>query len=110
MSILQPRCPRCHGPSLFASLLKVRPFCPQCRLAFAKYQIGDGPAYFSVLLVGLLVMSSAGMVEYKWQPPYWLQAAIWLPAILLGTVLCLRWFRTLLITVELEHGIAPEEE
>jgi uncharacterized protein (DUF983 family) len=46
------RCPKCGEGALFRAYLKVVPQCPACALDFAQYRSDDGPAYFTILIVG----------------------------------------------------------
>ncbi len=100
MSLLSPRCPSCGETPLFASLLKVHNACAKCGLELGKHDAGDGPTFFAIVIVGFLVMTGAGIVEYKSTPPLWVHAALWIPLIFGGSVFCLRLFKTYLITLE----------
>ena len=42
---------------------------------------GDGPAIFIIMIAGAIVVGAALIVEVKYQPPFWLHAALWLPLI-----------------------------
>lgn len=103
-NLLQPRCPRCHKGALFSSLLKITARCPECGLSFEDNNAGDGPTYFTILFLGIGVTVLASIVEYKWQPPLWVHAALWVPFIMLGSIFCLRFFKSVLISLEYRHG------
>ena len=64
--------------------------CRVCGLDLGPLQTGDGPTGLVILLVGAIIAGSALLVEVAYQPPYWLHALIWVPAIL---VLCLGLLR-----------------
>ena len=51
------RCPRCGEGRLFSAYLKVVPTCPNCALQLTPYRADDGPAYFTILIVGHLVIA-----------------------------------------------------
>lgn len=51
------RCPRCGEGRLFSAYLKVNPTCPSCALELTQYRADDGPAYFTILIVGHLVIA-----------------------------------------------------
>ena len=53
---LQRRCPHCGQGPLFAGYLTVAPECAACGHANGLYRADDGPAYFTILLVGHLVV------------------------------------------------------
>jgi uncharacterized protein (DUF983 family) len=74
------RCPRCGDGTLFSSYLKMRSHCLTCELALEPYRADDAPAYFTILLVGHIVVPLVLMVErYGNQPPLWFHAILWLP-------------------------------
>lgn len=101
---LSPCCPHCGKGKLFASLFKVHKQCPECGLVFENANMGDGPAYFTVLVLGIVIMVLAGIVEVKLTPPMWVHAALWIPLILGGSVLCLRLCKIYLIHLEYKLG------
>jgi uncharacterized protein (DUF983 family) len=97
------RCPRCGRGSLFNGYLTVAPRCPSCGLDYANFDPGDGPAVFVILIVGFLVAGGALLVEVAFQPPYWVHAVIWLPAILVLTFVFLRLTKSLLVVLQYKH-------
>jgi uncharacterized protein (DUF983 family) len=76
------RCPRCGEGPLFAGFLTTAPACPVCGLDYAFIDSGDGPAVFVIMIVGFIVVGFALVVEFKWHPPLWLHALIWVPLVL----------------------------
>src|SRR5580693_9359724 len=53
---LAGKCPCCGKARLFYRYLKVEPVCQSCGHDLDRYPADDGPAYFTVLLVGHLVI------------------------------------------------------
>ncbi|HEY3798883.1 MAG TPA: DUF983 domain-containing protein [Caulobacteraceae bacterium] len=53
---LAGKCPCCGKGRLFYRYLKVEPMCQTCGHDLDRYPADDGPAYFTVLLVGHLVI------------------------------------------------------
>ena len=51
------RCPNCGAGRLFRGYLKVEPVCPHCANPNGRYPADDGPAYFTILLIGHLVIA-----------------------------------------------------
>lgn len=51
------RCPNCGQGKLFRKYLKVKPACEVCGHDNAQYPADDAPAYFTILLVGHLVVA-----------------------------------------------------
>ncbi|UPK26415.1 DUF983 domain-containing protein [Bradyrhizobium sp. 195] len=101
------RCPRCGQGKLYAGFLTLAPACDRCGLDFAFIDTGDGPAIFIIMLAGGIVVAAALIVEVKYQPPYWLHAALWLPLILATTLLPLRAMKSLLIALQFHHKATP---
>jgi uncharacterized protein (DUF983 family) len=80
------RCPACGGAPLFGRYLKVRDACPACGEALHHHRADDAPAYFTILIVGHLVVGAILPVERAFAPPLWLHAALWIPLTLVLTL------------------------
>jgi uncharacterized protein (DUF983 family) len=101
------KCPRCGKGRIYAGFLTLRPACESCGLDFAFMDSGDGPAIFIIMIAGAIVVGAALIVEVKYQPPFWLHAALWLPLIAATTLLPLRAMKSLLIALQYHHKAAP---
>lgn len=102
-SALGCRCPRCGRGKLFKGFLGLQPACAVCGLDYSKADAGDGPAVFVILLLGGLVVFLALMVEVAYEPPLWLHAIIWPPAILGGAIALLRPMKAAMIALQFRH-------
>ncbi len=100
------KCPRCGNGKLYQGFLNLRPACEACGLDYAFIDAGDGPAVFVILIAGFIVVGCALIVEIKYQPPYWVHAVLWLPLILITTLLPLRSMKALLIALQFHHKAA----
>jgi uncharacterized protein (DUF983 family) len=100
------KCPRCGKGKLYAGFLTLRPTCENCGLDYAFIDSGDGPAVFIIMIAGAIVVGAALIVEAKYQPSFWLHAALWLPLILATTLLPLRSMKALLIALQFHHKAA----
>jgi len=100
------KCPRCGKGRIYSGFLTLRPACESCGLDFAFMDSGDGPAIFMIMIAGAIVVGAALIVEIKYQPPFWLHAALWLPLILATTLLPLRSMKSLLIALQYHHKAA----
>jgi uncharacterized protein (DUF983 family) len=100
------RCPRCGKGKLFDGFLTLAPRCHSCALDYGFVDAGDGPAVFIILFAGFIVVGAALAVEIKYQPPFWVHAALWLPLILVTTLLPLRSMKGLLIALQYHHRAA----
>ncbi len=97
------RCPRCGEGHLFQGFLGLRPRCEHCGLDYSFADAGDGPAVFVILIGGFVVVFAAMVVEFAYQPPYWVHAALWLPLVVLFTLGPLRPIKGLLIALQYHH-------
>ena len=105
MSLL--RCPRCHKGALFSGLLTVVDQCGACGLALREHEQGDGPAVFAILIIGTLVGVFATVVEVKFAPPYWVHAALWIPFVIVGSLIALRLLKAALISAH--YKVRPQD-
>lgn len=68
---LKRHCPRCDSPTLFAGYLKVRPRCPVCGADNGQHRVDDIASYFTVLLVGHVVVAPTLAIPWFWGLPLW---------------------------------------
>jgi uncharacterized protein (DUF983 family) len=77
---LARKCPNCGQGALFSGYLKVRPTCEACGHDNGAYRADDGPAYFTVLVVGhLMVGPLLALPLVAWNPLA--TAALFLPLV-----------------------------
>jgi uncharacterized protein (DUF983 family) len=81
---LAGRCPRCGKGHLFQGFLQLKSRCEACGLDYAFADPGDGPAVFAIFIGGFIVVAAALIVEFAYQPPFWLHALLWAPLILIA--------------------------
>jgi uncharacterized protein (DUF983 family) len=86
---LRRRCPACGEGRLFDGFLRPSPRCTACGLETGAFRADDAPPYFTILLVGHLVVPLVLALERAAAPPFWAQAALWLPLTLALTLLLL---------------------
>ena len=94
------RCPRCGQGRLFSGFITIAPSCGNCGLDFKFADSGDGPAVFIILILGFIVAGGALLLEVTHQPPYWVHAVVWLPVILILTLVLLRPFKGVLVCLQ----------
>jgi uncharacterized protein (DUF983 family) len=63
------RCPRCGRGAYRNGYLTIVAACPVCGEQLGHIRADDGPAYFTVLIVGHMVVPAALWVEQTWAPP-----------------------------------------
>jgi len=96
-------CPRCGQRPLFDGYIKLKPACPSCGLDYAMFDAGDGPAVFGILIVGAIVAGLALYVEFTFSPPYWVHAVLWIPLIVILSLLFLRLSKSTLLVLQYKH-------
>ncbi|MEO1066907.1 MAG: DUF983 domain-containing protein [Pseudomonadota bacterium] len=76
------KCPQCGSGALFSRYLKVTDTCDACGEALHHHRADDAPAYFTIAIVGKVVVGLFVWLELAYAPPYWLHAVIWTPVLL----------------------------
>jgi uncharacterized protein (DUF983 family) len=80
------RCPECGQGRLFRRYLKVDQYCPACGHQNGAYKADDAPPYFTILIVGHLVVAPMLLFPFIWQwPIQWVLLAT-LPPLLILTL------------------------
>jgi len=69
---LKHRCPDCGEGSLYSGYLNVRQTCQACGHDLSAYRADDGPAYFTILLVGHLIIAPALVFPVVWEASPWI--------------------------------------
>src|SRR3712207_7967354 len=64
--------------TLFPYTTLFRSTCEVCGLDLAFADSGDGPAFFVMSIVGIVVVALALWVEFAYAPPIWLHLVMWL--------------------------------
>ncbi|MGJ0425262.1 DUF983 domain-containing protein [Methylocystis sp.] len=85
---------------MFKDMLSIVDACSECSLVLKHHDAADGPTFFAIIIVGMLVATAASLTELHYSPPLWLHALLWIPFTLVGCIACLRMVKTILITVE----------
>ena len=103
---LRCRCPRCGEGRLFEGFLTPRAACESCGLDFAFADSGDGPAVFIMFIAGFLIVGAALFVELRYEPPFWVHAMLWIPAVLILCLGLLRPLKGLMIALQFANNAA----
>lgn len=80
------RCPNCGEGRLFRAYLKVDPQCARCGHANGLYRADDAPPYFTILIVGHLVIAPLLAFPFILTWPLGWVLGVTLPAILALTL------------------------
>jgi uncharacterized protein (DUF983 family) len=73
------RCPVCSKGRLFAGFLRVVQQCEHCRAPLGLARADDAPPYFTILIVGHIVIPALLIMQKLSDPPTWLLSAIFVP-------------------------------
>lgn len=100
---LRSRCPRCGEGHLFRRYLTVADRCEACGLDFGFADPADGPAFFVMSGVGILVTAAWAVWAFVLQPPIWAQFAVVVPALIGGCLATLRPVKAWLVAEQYIH-------
>lgn len=100
MKGLFQRCPACGNGKLFTGILTVCNQCSACHMDLSARDPGDGPAFFVITIMGLVVVLTALAVNAAYHPPLWVHALLWIPFTLAGSIYLLRVSKSLLIAYQ----------
>ena len=71
------RCPACNTPStMFRAYLKIADTCSGCGLHLGSHQADDAPPYFTIFIVGHVIIPVALIVERSYAPPLYIHALL----------------------------------
>ena len=87
---LNNTCPYCGVGKVFQGYLRVVPECSHCHAPLGRLRADDAPPYFTIFLVGHVLVPPVFWVEKAYEPPMWLHMVVWLP---LFTILCMALLR-----------------
>lgn len=96
-------CPQCGARTLFAGAARFSHRCVNCGLDYDSFNVGDGPAALLTLLIGALVIVLAVFVDIAFNPPFWVQAVIWVPFTAVLTFWSLRAAKAALLAAEFRN-------
>ena len=74
---LMLRCPACGEGRLFRKFLKVTDRCHNCSEALFHHRADDAPPYFTILIVGHVVVPIMLAIELAYMPPLWVHMTVW---------------------------------
>ena len=90
---VQRRCPNCGKGRLFAGYLKVEERCPACGHDNGQYPADDAPPYFTIFLVGHLVLAPLLALDVILKAPPLVLVGILVPLIGAVTLVALPYVK-----------------
>lgn len=100
---LRCRCPRCGEGRLYKGFLTIDDSCQACGLDFSFADPADGPAFFVMTGVGIIVIAIWAWVAVVFQPPVWAQIVTVFPALIVGCLATLRPVKAWLVAEQYVH-------
>ena len=94
------RCPACGKGPLFGKYLKVHDHCPDCGEAMHHHEADDAPAYFTIFIIGHLIVPAAIIIQKTWSPDVLLLLGVSLPLIIVLSLLLLPRIKGALIAIQ----------
>lgn len=107
------KCPACGEGDLYYAYLKVNDTCPKCGEELHHQRADDAPPYFTMFIVGHIVVALVVIVEDLFEPPLWVHAALWAPIVLGASLLLLPRIKGALIGLQWAnrmHGFGGVDE
>ncbi|MEO0618350.1 MAG: DUF983 domain-containing protein [Pseudomonadota bacterium] len=105
------RCPACGKGRLFSAWLKVADTCDACGTELHHHRADDAPAYFTIFIVGHLVIGPLLWTEIAYQPSYWVHFTVWPTLTIALSVLLLPRIKGALVGLQWAqrmHGFNPD--
>jgi uncharacterized protein (DUF983 family) len=87
---LMGRCPACGKTPLFDGFLRVVQQCTNCGAPLGLARADDAPPYFTILIVGHIVIAAMLIMQRMDDPPIWLMSVIFIPLTIVLAVWLLR--------------------
>jgi uncharacterized protein (DUF983 family) len=87
---LRGRCPVCGRGKIFDGFLTVVTVCHECGAPLGLARADDAPPYFTILIVGHIVIPLLFIVDRWEQLPSWIMSAIFVPLTLALTLSLIR--------------------
>ena len=74
---------------MMQSYLRVRHACPVCGEELHHHRADDAPPYFTIFIIGHILVPLALIVERVWEPEMYLHMLLWMPLAIIMTLLML---------------------
>ena len=84
------QCPGCGKGKVFRGFLKVVEACDSCGAPLGLARADDAPPYFTILIVGHIIVPLMFAVERAHTPPLWIMSAMFVPLTLILSIGLLR--------------------
>ncbi|MFM7085277.1 MAG: DUF983 domain-containing protein [Hyphomicrobium sp.] len=76
---LRGKCPACEKGKLYSRYLKVVDKCSNCGEELFHHRADDAPPYFTIFIVGHLIVGGVLLCEKMFAPEVWVHMTLWIP-------------------------------
>jgi len=107
------RCPNCGKGAMFYKYLKVVDTCASCGEDLSHQRADDAPPYFTILIVGHIILPLALGAEKMWQLSTTTHLMLWLPSILILSLVLLPCIKGAIVGLQWSlrmHGFGDESK
>ena len=107
------KCPACGKGALYRKYLKVADTCPVCSEELFHQRADDAPPYFTMVIVGHVVIGGVLVLEQAVAPPSWVHFVLWMPLTIALSLLLLPRVKGALIGLQWAlrmHGFGGESD
>ncbi|MCV0428889.1 MAG: DUF983 domain-containing protein [Roseibium sp.] len=107
------KCMNCGRGRVFNGFLKNNHACSVCGEEFHHHRADDAPPYFTITIVGHIIIPALLVVEVLWRPAIWIHMSLWLPLTILLSLGLMRPIKGALIGLQWAlymHGFDPDAE
>lgn len=102
---VQCRCPACGETRLFTGYLRVAETCLACSAPLGLARADDAPPYFTIFIVGHIILLGMLTLEQAYAPPLWVHFSIWVPLTAILTLVLLRPVKGGTVALALRFGL-----
>jgi len=95
-------CPQCGKGIIFRNFLQIKDKC-NCGLNLSNHDLGDGPSFFAMFFLNIFIVLLAIIVEINFSPPLWLHLVLWVPLIIILSVLLIRYLKVLFLFLNFKY-------
>ena len=92
-------CPCCGQAKMFNGYLKIQDRCHSCSLDFDSIRSDDAPAYFTIAIVGHIILPVVSYVEFTYSPSLTTHLLVWPPIIVGMTLGLLPYLKGMMMAV-----------
>lgn len=88
---------------MFSKYLKVADECSVCGTELHHHRADDAPPYFTIFIVGHILLGGVLSLEQAYAPPSWVHLIIWLPLAVIACLVLLPRAKGALIGLQWAH-------